>query len=90
MRAGRIAADWPFSPSYDSLRIIFPAAAPPAILTRAAMPVRRGADAAGPYYAFGAHGKRYHYPAGNARLRAAAYALAARQGRAIEASKRRR
>lgn len=59
------------------------------------MPVTRGRDATGPFYRYGkdvhpgqpASGKKYYYVASNASSRAAARALAARQGRAIEAAK---
>jgi hypothetical protein len=49
------------------------------------MPVHRGRDAAGPYYQWGASGAKYRYAAGDAASRARAKALAARQGRAVEA-----
>lgn len=49
------------------------------------MPVRRGRDGRGPYYAWGERGARYRYRAGDAAGRSRARALAARQGRAIAA-----
>jgi hypothetical protein len=49
------------------------------------MPVHRGRDRAGPYFRWGQTGAKYHYTAGNATSRARAKALAARQGRAVEA-----
>jgi hypothetical protein len=53
------------------------------------MPVRRGHDSQGPYYAWGRLGARYHYTAGAATSRRIAQKKAARQGRAIAARRSR-
>ena len=52
------------------------------------MPVHRGRDQRGPYYGYGAAGKRYYYASGDASSRARAKNRAALQGRAIEARRR--
>lgn len=57
------------------------------------MPLKRGyttrnGERVG-YYQWGDSGKRYFYEPGNVRSRASARGKAKRQGRAIEASKRR-
>lgn len=51
------------------------------------MPIHRSKDVQGPYYAFGKTGERYYYEAGDSISREIARGKAARQGRAIEASK---
>lgn len=53
------------------------------------MPVERGHDAKGPFYRWGTHGKKYRYTAGNPSSRVRAQNKAAKQGRAIQASKHR-
>jgi hypothetical protein len=50
------------------------------------MPVQRGRN----FYRWGNHGKKYYYKANNPASREKAKALAAKQGRAIQASKHRR
>lgn len=52
------------------------------------MPVHRGRDNRGPYYQWGPIGAKYRYAPGDAISRAKAKALAARQGRAVEAQRR--
>lgn len=49
------------------------------------MPVRRGEDREGPFYAWGDDGKRYRYTPGDYGSRQRAMARAAAQGRAIKA-----
>ncbi len=49
------------------------------------MPVRRGKDGQGTYYAWGERGARYYYIPGHPVSRRVAQAKAARQGRAIAA-----
>jgi hypothetical protein len=51
------------------------------------MPVRRGKDSKGPYYMWGHSNAKYHYKAGNKKSRERAKKKAAKQGRAIKASK---
>jgi hypothetical protein len=51
------------------------------------MPVMRGQDSKGPYYRWGAGGKKYHYTAGDEDSRERALEKAKAQGRAIEAGK---
>lgn len=54
------------------------------------MPVARGTDSKGAYYKWGAGGKKYHYTTKNAASRNRAKNEALKQGRAVQASKRRR
>ena len=49
------------------------------------MPVERGRDSNGPFYAWGQKGARYHYKSGSERSRKIAHDKAALQGRAIKA-----
>jgi len=49
------------------------------------MPTHRGSDSGGPYYQWGASGKRYHYQVGNKASAARAKAKADKQGRAVKA-----
>lgn len=50
------------------------------------MPIRRGTDKFGPYYAWGKNGHHYHYLVGDKDAREAAKWAAGRQGKAIKAS----
>jgi hypothetical protein len=51
------------------------------------MPVRTGKDTKGCFARYGSSGKKYHYTCGNVKSRESAKSKAAKQGRAIEASK---
>jgi hypothetical protein len=51
------------------------------------MPIIRSKDSKGPYFKFGATGKKYHYRPGSKLSKVHAEKKAATQGRAIERSK---
>lgn len=51
------------------------------------MPVQQGQDRNGPFYRWGAKGKKYYYTPGNEKARQAAQAKASEQGKAVHAAK---